>query len=186
MLGVNAIHELKEQATEKIHVCDQLSEKHMWAQHDGTSIWKARQFVGTPHFYPVYRYEDFYSYSPLSLILLKGTLRLNRRVAEDVAKPHFIYYSGRDTVDQAITRIGGPLRPRLKIREPNFGFAISDCGFECDIGNFRLQIGNLEFRIGDCEFWDSNSGSKGRQDLQIRNLLSARFSCFSDTSENGK
>ena len=117
--GVDSmIHEVMDKSRGNVEVCDLLSEDKIWSKH-GKTIWKAKRFAGTPHFYPVYRYQDFYSYSPLSLILLKGSLRLDRRVARRVSRSDFTYYSSKYTLDRDITRIGGPPRP---------GFAIQQAG----------------------------------------------------------
>ena len=110
------LQELTLQAIDSVQSCEEVSEKDIWSKH-GPSIWQAKRFIGSPHFYPVYRYRNYYSYSILSLIVLKGTLRLNRRVAQTVARTGFKYYSGKDTIDREITRVGGPPKHSFRITE---------------------------------------------------------------------
>jgi len=110
--------EMIKQDAGSIASCNELSEQMMWSVH-GPAVWKADRFAGSPSFYPVYRYRNFYSYSPLSLILLKGGLRLNHRVAKRVSMPNYRYYSGKDTLDREITRIGGPPKPGCVIKDPD-------------------------------------------------------------------
>lgn len=114
--GINK-KEFIERATGPIESCEELSEEMIWSKH-GTAIWKADRFVGSPYFYPVYKYQDLYSYSISNLILYKGSIHLNRRVVREVSKPDFLYYSGRDTIDLEIMRIGGPLIPHFRIKGP--------------------------------------------------------------------
>lgn len=92
----------------------ELTESAIWSDHNA-AIWQADRFVGSPAFYPVYRYENYYSYSPLPLILLKGNLRLNSRAAKAVSRPDFRFYGGSDTIDKEIVRIGGPPIPGFGI-----------------------------------------------------------------------
>jgi len=97
----------------------ELSEEKIWSKH-GTTIWKAPRFIGTSLFYPIYKYQDYYSYSPLSLILLKGGFRLNHPAKRKLPKVTGAeYYSGNDTMDYEITRIGGPLKPSFVIKDPD-------------------------------------------------------------------
>lgn len=103
--------------TGPVQGCAVLSEAAMWSQH-GPTIWRAPRFEGRPHFYPVYRNGDFYSYSLLSLILHKGSLRLNPKVATEVATRTYPYQSGAATIDQEIVRLGGPVRSARRIRSP--------------------------------------------------------------------
>jgi hypothetical protein len=94
-----------------------LSETVLWSRH-GPTIWQARRVEGIPHFYPVYRHEDLYSYSLLSLILHKGALRLNPGVAREVETRSYPYQSGHETIDREIERLGGPITSRRRIRSP--------------------------------------------------------------------
>jgi len=115
--GINK-KEFIERATGPIESCEELSEEMIWSKH-GTAIWKADRFVGSPYFYTVYKYHDLYSYSLLNLILHKGTLKLNRRVVQEASKPGFNYYSGMDTIDLEIERVGGTPKPEFLIKEPS-------------------------------------------------------------------
>jgi hypothetical protein len=112
------LSEMIERAKGPVESCGVLTEKKMWSKH-GPTIWKADCFSGSPAFYPVYKYENYYSYSPLSLILLKGRFRLNHRGARKVPRPGFGCYSGMDTIDKEIMRIGGPLKPDFVIKHPD-------------------------------------------------------------------
>jgi hypothetical protein len=94
---------------------EQLSVDDIWSRH-GPTIVRANRFVGSADFYPVYRHGDLYSYSLISLILRKGSLRLNQRFAREVAEPGFFYSSGTDTLDRDIVRLGGPPSSDFTIR----------------------------------------------------------------------
>lgn len=98
--------------------CDRLDAERMWRTHY-PRVWYANRFVRECDFYPVYRFRDFYSYSPYQLILLKGVLSINEGVRKATSRPDFLYYSGRDTIDSTISRVGGPLRPRFKTKDPS-------------------------------------------------------------------
>jgi len=104
-----------------VNECAVLSEALLWSSHEAT-IWKPQRLEGQPHFYPVYRWGELYSYSLLSLILHKGSLHLNPRAAQQASAPGFVYQSlgrkGRETIDREIIRVGGPLKPGFEIREP--------------------------------------------------------------------
>jgi hypothetical protein len=95
----------------------ELTELDVWGGH-GPEVWRAERIGGPrPYFYPIYRQGDLYSYSPLSLILLKGRLDLDPGFAKQVSSPRFRYYTGTVTVDRQIERIGGPLAPSFRIKE---------------------------------------------------------------------
>ena len=103
--------------TGPVQECASLSEWGMWSQH-GPTIWRTPRFEGKPHFYPVYRYGDLYSYSLLSLILHKGSLRLNPAVVNEVATRTYPYQCGTATLDEEIVRLGGPVKSSRRIRSP--------------------------------------------------------------------
>jgi hypothetical protein len=94
-----------------------LSEAAIWSRH-GPTIWQTRRFEGIPHFYPVYRYEDLYSYSLFALILHKGSLQVNPSVAREVETRTYPYQSGNQTIDREIERLGGPVASSRRIRSP--------------------------------------------------------------------
>jgi len=102
-------------ATHPVEACGTLTEKMMWSKN-GPPIWKADLFEGSPAFYPVYKYGDFYSYSLLSLILHKKCLRVNRRWVKKASAKDFTYNSGHDSIDREIKRIGGPQKCGYRIR----------------------------------------------------------------------
>ncbi len=99
---------LRERVAAPVEKQQELSESHLWDQEGKSLIWQAKRFVGRPHFYPVYRWGEHYSWSLAALILYKGRLVLNRHAAEAAASPRFLYYPGVDTIDAEIERIGGP------------------------------------------------------------------------------
>ena len=101
----------------KIENCRVLNEKMIWSIN-GPTIWEADRFSGSPVFYPVYKYKDYYSYSLLSLILMKKCLKVNNCWVKNSLRRNFVYNSGHDTIDQEITRLGGPPKCGLKIRKP--------------------------------------------------------------------
>lgn len=101
-----------------IKTCGKLNEFEMWSEHRNI-IWMADRFEGSPAFYPVYQYKNYYSYSPLALIILKGNLCKNRRAIRASSIPNFLYYSGMDTIDKEIVRIGGPPKSNFKIKRPH-------------------------------------------------------------------
>ena len=102
-----------EAATES---CDELTEQMVWNIH-GTVVWKAKSFSGSPVFYPVYKYGEFYSYSMLALILKKGFLRLNQRAVKAAERPDFLCQTGLETIDRDIVRIGHAHRCEFKIQD---------------------------------------------------------------------
>ena len=85
-----------------------ISEDDLWSTA-APHIWQAEQFLGSPAFYPVYRHENYYSFSPIPLILRKGYLRINRKFVRECSRPGFVAYSGDETIDQEIRRVGGPI-----------------------------------------------------------------------------
>jgi len=107
-------HEMLDLRKRPVECCNDLSERAMWSKHS-TTIWRANHFLGSSTFYPVYRYQDYYSYSPLSLILFKGGLRVNPHAAEKTSSSNFFFWPGSDTIDKDIVRIGGPPKPGFSI-----------------------------------------------------------------------
>lgn len=94
-----------------------LTEPDLWGTHKGP-LFRASSFLGQPSFYPVYRYQDYYSYSVLPLILKKGGLELNPRVAAMAASEGFLYTPTNETIDQDIVRVGGPVKGSNSLRDP--------------------------------------------------------------------
>lgn len=93
---------------ENVKRTDELSEHDIWNVH-GPLLWEAERFRGQPSFYPVYRAGNVFSYSPLALILLKGHLRFDAKLARDCYASSYRYLSGRGILDRDIERIGGPV-----------------------------------------------------------------------------
>lgn len=94
-------------AMERVEELEVLDCQAFWQRHDSWLIRSPR--VERPSFfYPVYRFGNSYSFSPLPLILKKGYLRIDPRSEEylrhtkgDVTPPEFF-------IDPEIERIGGP------------------------------------------------------------------------------
>lgn len=84
---------------------DMLSEKIMWEQH-GPIIWQSEKFIGYPSFYPIYRWNNYYSFSVLVLILKKGELNLNADAISGLSQKQLSIISNNNTVDKDIVRIG--------------------------------------------------------------------------------
>ncbi len=116
--------ELIDRVESHVEARPRLTESDMTMRH-GTIVWKAQEFVGQPHFYPVYRYEDYYSYSILALILKKRRFVLDSRVPSIVDGRQFDFLPADLCIDREISRIGGPNR----------------CGYEIDdVADFATQI----------------------------------------------
>lgn len=80
----------------------------LWDTHGAYILRSGYPPSTLPSFYPLYRYEDLYSFSLFPLIAHKGTLVVNRDFeraylggASDVAGPDM-------TIDREVERIGGP------------------------------------------------------------------------------
>lgn len=97
--------------------CEDLTEDPVWGDAR-TEIWQARRFRGSPSFYPVYRWRDYYSYSPLTLLLKKGSFDLDEKVSRLIAAAGRNYLSSAGTLDTEIKRVGGPMIPKFRIRTP--------------------------------------------------------------------
>lgn len=70
---IEKLQQIKKRIEEYTEKCESISEEEMWTSHE-TLIWEAESFLGTPHFYPVYKWKNFYSYSLLALIVKKGEI----------------------------------------------------------------------------------------------------------------
>lgn len=99
---MNYISKLKEKI-DTVQSVSELTETMMWECHD-TTIWRSDKFVGLPSFYPIYRWNNYYSYSVLALILKKGNLFVNREVTETKVELGVIL--DNLTIDKDIKRIG--------------------------------------------------------------------------------
>jgi len=99
----------------EIRSVDVLSEGDVWSQL-GPTIWRADRFAGSPHFYPIYRYGSLYSFSPLALILQKGSVRVDEAVLQWIRSSRFTYEDASRFIDRDISRVGGPLDRSPEIR----------------------------------------------------------------------
>lgn len=103
------IAELRERLSAPLPLRPTVTESELWSDRDALVV-RASSFSGTPHFYPVYRLGDHYSWSLPALLVLKGELHVNRRAAQRASRPGFLYAPGNDTIDREIQRVGGPPR----------------------------------------------------------------------------
>ena len=99
------IKKIKKQINEQTKVCKSISEEDIWTTH-GTLIWESKEFVGTPHFYPVYKWKNFYSHSLLALIVKKGDLNLNTVAVKHINQPDFLTLPASLNIDKDIERVG--------------------------------------------------------------------------------
>jgi hypothetical protein len=118
-----------------------ISEDDIWTEN-GPHVWRADVFDGCPSFYPVYRDGSHYSFSPLPLIVRKGSLKINHDFLRQFEDKHNYFYSGPETIDREIVRIGGPIKfsPDLDTRE-----AASQCFVEA----LRADVARVESRHPD-------------------------------------
>ena len=87
---------------------DSINQYDLWYRPD-VNIIQAQQFLGSPKFYPVYRYENFYSWSLLELIRYVGCVDLNKEAMNFNCNDGFSYLPATLLPVNRITRIGGPL-----------------------------------------------------------------------------
>ena len=99
------IKKIKKQINEQTKVCKSISEEDIWTSH-GTLIWESKEFIGTPHFYPVYKWKNFYSHSLLALIVKKGDLNLNTVAVKYINQPDFLTLPASLNIDKDIERVG--------------------------------------------------------------------------------
>ena len=97
--------------------CEELTEEQIWTDNK-TQIWQAHRFIGSPAFYPVYQWRNYYAYSPLMLLLQKGSLDLDLKVSRRIAANGWNYLSSTGTLDNEIKRLGGPMIPKFRIHNP--------------------------------------------------------------------
>ena len=94
-------------AREPIELHRPLTEDDVWSAH-GPLLWRAPGFSGSPCFYPVYRWRDLYSHSPLALIMAKGRFEPNPAAIEAASADTFDYVPATVPIDPALERLGGP------------------------------------------------------------------------------
>ena len=84
-----------------------LTQEDMWTQH-GVVVWQADRFDGSPSFYPVYKWKNFYSHSLLALIVKKGSFSLNAQAVRARNSSDYLMTPSSLCIDAEIERIGGP------------------------------------------------------------------------------
>ena len=83
---------------------------------EGALAWRAASFEGRPCFYPVYRWGDLYSYSPLNLVIAKGGFA---PVPETyAARGNSDILDNRLPFEAKIERVGGPPAMTRAITDP--------------------------------------------------------------------
>lgn len=90
----------------------------VWTENNHL-VWQANEHKNAPIFYPIYQYKDYYSISPLPLILLKKEFNKDHTFwkAHNRKKS---YYLGLNTVDKDIKRINGNFSSALnKVSQEN-------------------------------------------------------------------
>ena len=97
------IDQIKEKIkhVEKVNV---LNEDMMWQQH-GPLVWQANDFDGIPSFYNIYKYENYYSYSVLALVLLKKNLKVSSKAVDAIDGDDFVHHFNNETIDLEIFKI---------------------------------------------------------------------------------
>lgn len=98
-----------------LRTADVLSEREIWSD-PGVDVWRSDRFVGRPSFYPVYKYKDYYSHSVINLIAFKNDLLLNEEFIARAQSNPMNYYSGADTIDRDIVRVGGVITSSRTLR----------------------------------------------------------------------
>lgn len=72
-------------------------------------VWQSDEGLArTPCYYPVYRYQDYYSHSPIPLIHLKGAFVPDRKYLAMARLRQLPYIATQRSIDREITRIGAP------------------------------------------------------------------------------
>ena len=115
-----------------------LTEDMMWSHHE-TLIWKADKFDGAPYFNPVYKWENYYSFSLLALIVKKGNMNLNTAVYGKVKDPNFLSLYSHEIIDKDIEKIGGPLKNNQSIHDPKEYMAKVAAAMTADIGDVEAN-----------------------------------------------
>lgn len=124
-----------------VRTTDVLSEGDIWSQA-GVDVWRSDGFVGCPSFYPVYRYENYYSHSVINLVAFKNKLHLNRKFIARAKRNPMNYHSGMDTVDQDIVRVGGVILSKRTVRsKAEYAERIAEA--------MRLDVSAIENRYPD-------------------------------------
>lgn len=76
-------------------------------------IIECESVYGEEHFYPLYSWKNYYSYSILKLLKLKGGVDFNRNLIKYLKNDLIVDYLPPDVnVDLKVRRIGGPLKSK--------------------------------------------------------------------------
>jgi hypothetical protein len=94
---------------------DEISTASLWNHHD-KYIFRSNRVGEIGNFYPIYQFEDLYSFSIFPLILLKGRVDVDETfvssaLRRDVALPN-------PTIDREIKRLGGVQRFTRELSDP--------------------------------------------------------------------
>ena len=96
-----------------------LRESDIWECNDKTNLWHAKESNLKPSFYPIYQWQNYYSYSIFALIKFKQSLSLNYKAAEFVKKTNYDVIPSDLTIDREIKRVGGPHECSFDIKDVN-------------------------------------------------------------------
>jgi hypothetical protein len=91
----------------------------LWETHQrGGRVFRAHSVRGTPSFYPLYRNNDLYSYSPYWLILRKGSLNIDPNVQAYLERTPGDISPPDKFIDRDIERLGAApvFRPEISKR----------------------------------------------------------------------
>lgn len=88
-------------------VIETLDVAAMWQHHDA-HLFQANRISAEPFFYPLYRWNDLYSFSPLPLLRRKGTFRPHPKAVADLQVPNADVSRPMPFIDRDIARVGGP------------------------------------------------------------------------------
>lgn len=116
MNAIKYFNVLKERIQE-IQKINELDESIMWERHE-VIIWKADSFKGKPNFYPVYQWNNYYSFSVLALIVLKQNLNFNKNAYELSRKNPLHIFDKNNTIDKDIKRICFQSDIKFQITDP--------------------------------------------------------------------
>jgi hypothetical protein len=86
---------------------ESLSAADLWASHART-VFAAPGLTDAPSFYPVYRMGELYCHSPLGLVAHAGNVELDGDVMVRLGRGERRYWSGPDTLDRRMRRVGAP------------------------------------------------------------------------------
>lgn len=89
----------------------------IWPTND-VDVFRSDRVVGLDYYYPVYRWENYFSYSPFKLLMLKGYFKPNPDFDNFLEHGRMVYYPPTTQfIDSEIKKVGGPikkLKPTIK------------------------------------------------------------------------